>query len=138
MNNVAVETRELYEKTMEARLGHLGARIDRLQEEVENASATTRVDFYKWIEELRDQQIHVRNKFREMKDSSGEIWLALKSGLENSARDLKGALDKIGPKIKEFPRFNINPTAKWIGLVFGGVVAGYFIGRSIHKNRKSV
>ena len=137
MDNVAVETKELYEKTMEARLRRLGARIDDLQEEVEEMGAKTKVDFYQWIEELRDQQVHVRNKFREMKDSSGEIWLDLKSGLENSARDLKEALDKIGPKVKNFPRFNISPTAKWIGLVLGGVVAGYFIGRSIHKNRKS-
>jgi hypothetical protein len=137
MKNVAVETRELYEKTMEARLGQIGARIDKLQEEVENTGATTKVEFYKWIEDLRDQQVQVRNKFREMKDAGGEIWLDLKTGLENSARDLKEALDKIGPKIKNFPRFNISPTAKWIGLILGGVVGGYFISRFIHKNRKS-
>jgi hypothetical protein len=138
MDNVAVETKELYEKTMEARLRRLGARIDDLQVEVEEMGAKTKVDFYKWIEELRDQQVHVRNKFREMKNSSGEIWLDLKSGLENSARDLKEALDKIAPKIKNFPRFNVSPTVKWIGLVLGGVAAGYFIGRFIHKNRKSI
>lgn len=136
MDNIAVETKELYEKTMEARLRRLGARIDELQDAVEEMGAKTKVDFYKWIEELRDQQIHVRNKFREMKDSSGEIWIDLKTGLENAARDLKETLDKISPKIKNFPRFKISPSVKWIGLVFGGVVAGYFIGRSIYKNRK--
>jgi hypothetical protein len=138
MKNVASETKELYEKTMEARLGRLGARIDELQEEAEMMGAKTKVDFYKWIDGLRDQEVHLKNKFKEMKESSGEIWLDLKTGLENSARELKDALDKVSSKIKNFPRLNINPAAKWMGVILGGIVAGYFIGRFIHKTRKSI
>jgi len=138
MENVAVEAKEIYEKTMEARLGRIGARIDMLQEEVEEMGARKRVDLYKWIEDLRDKQAHLRNKLREMKEASGEIWVDLKGGLENSARDLKDTLDRISPKIKNFPRFSISPATKWVGLIVGGIVAGYFIGRTIHKSRKSI
>jgi len=140
MDNVVLEnkeTKETYEKTMEARLGRLGSRIDELQETTEKMGVNARVEFYKWMDDLREKQVRARNKFREMKETSGEIWVDFKAGLEKSTDDLKETLDKIGPKIKNLPHIKMNPTAKWLGLLAGGLVAGYFLGRFIHKTKKS-
>jgi hypothetical protein len=133
MDQILMEEKETYQHTMEARLGLLGMRIDELQAEARKMSGKARIEINKWIEELRVKQALIRQDFQEMKHASGDIWLDLKSGLEKATTDLKEALDKVGPKIKQFP--HIQPAAKWIGLILGGAVAGYFIGRFIQKNK---
>ena len=118
MNKVILENKETkgtYEETMEARLSRLGSRIDDLQETTERMGVNAKVEFYKWIDELREKQVSARNKFREMKETSGEIWVDIKNGLEKSVDDLKETMDKTGPKIKNRAHIKINPAAKWIG-----------------------
>ena len=131
MDQIMTEEKETYQNTMETRLGRLGTRIDELQTDAEKLSGKARMEINKWIEELRVKQASVRQNFQEMKHASGDIWLDLKSGLEKATTDLKETLDKVGPKIKQFP--HIQPAAKWLGFIIGGAVAGYLVGRFIHK-----
>ncbi|MHB8483476.1 MAG: sll1863 family stress response protein [Nitrospiria bacterium] len=133
MDKVMMEEKETYQNTMETRLGRLGTRIDELQTEAVKLSGKTRMEINKWIAELRVKQASIRQNFQEMKHAGGDIWLDLKSGLEKATTDLKETLDKVGPKIKQFP--HIQPAAKWLGLIIGGAVTGYFIGRFIHKRK---
>lgn len=133
MEQIMRNEKETYQDTMETRLGRLGTRIDELQTEAGKIRGKAKMEINRWIGELRAKQASILHKFQEMKHASGEIWLDLKFGLEKAAADLKETLDTIGPKIKNFP--HIQPAAKWIGLIAGGAVMGYFIGRAIHKNK---
>jgi uncharacterized coiled-coil DUF342 family protein len=136
MEQIMIKEKESYQDTMETRLGRLGTRIDELQTEAGKISGKARMEINKWIEELRVKQAVILQKFQEMKHASDEIWLDLKSGLEKATTDLKETLDKVGPKIKNFP--HIQPAAKWLGFIAGGAVMGYFIGRAIHKKNNDV
>jgi uncharacterized phage infection (PIP) family protein YhgE len=133
MDQIMMEEKETYQNTMETRLGRLGTRIDELQTGAEKLSGRARMEINNWIEDLRVKETSIRQNFQEMKHASNDIWVDLKSGLEKATTDLKETLDKVGPEIKQFP--HIQPAAKWLGLIIGGVAAGYLIGRFIHKKK---
>ena len=131
MGNSVKEDKETYEKTMEIRLGRLGARIDELQMKTGTMGENIKSEFNRWIEDLRMKQEMASQKFQNLKEAGSDIWEDLKTGLEKSAADLKEMIDKIGPKIRK--NFPVSPAVKWTGIFSGCVVAGYFIGRSVHK-----
>ncbi|HET6369728.1 MAG TPA: hypothetical protein VFG95_00930 [Nitrospiria bacterium] len=95
------EDKETYQKTMEARLAHLGAKLDQLKEGADKAGEKAKNEISRLVHDLRQRQEEARKTFQEVKGASGEAWVQLKGGLEKAAGQLKEGLDQAGSKLKQ-------------------------------------
>ena len=131
MEKLLVENKEMYQKTMEVRLGKLGARIDQLLEEAEKFGGAAKAEFNELKDDLRLKQELTRQRFQNLIEATGNVWEDLREGFEQSSADLKETVDRAVQKIKK--NFPSNPAIKWIGVLGAGLATGYFISRFIHK-----
>jgi signal transduction histidine kinase len=96
-----MEDKESYQKTMEARLARLGAKLDQLKEGADKAGEKAKTEINRLMQDLRQRQDLARKKFQEVKGASGEAWVQLRAGLEKAAEQLKEGLDQAGSKFKQ-------------------------------------
>ena len=84
--------RQAYEEKMDARLMKWDAQMRELKARAKEASADTKAEIAREIDELEKHSVAARKKFRDLRESSGEAWRDIKSGLENSWRSLENSL----------------------------------------------
>jgi CheY-like chemotaxis protein len=95
------EKKKAYQEKIEAQLNDWGARIDELKARATTSKAELKTKYGKQIEDLRSKQEVVQQKLREFKESGGETWEHLKTGMEKSLGELKVSLDRSLSKFKE-------------------------------------
>lgn len=86
------QTREEYQKDMEARLSALGAELDKLKARANEVGAGAREQYEERMAALRSQMANAQEHLRELQQSSGEAWDSLKSGFEKAWNDLQQAV----------------------------------------------
>jgi uncharacterized coiled-coil DUF342 family protein len=77
-----------YQKKAEFKLGELDAKIDGLSAKAKGLEAKAREKFYQRIGKLQSQKVSVEQKFKELKNESGEAWDDIKTGFESALKDL--------------------------------------------------
>ncbi|MHB8483483.1 MAG: sll1863 family stress response protein [Nitrospiria bacterium] len=100
MKRIGVENEETYQKTMEADLEKLGARVNEIQEKAERLGGEAKAEFNKWKEELGLKQGLATERLDNLKYVTGDIWKNLREGFEKSAADLKESIERALPKIE--------------------------------------
>jgi nucleotide-binding universal stress UspA family protein len=95
------EKKKAYQEKIEAQLKEWGAKIDELKARAETSKAELKTKYEKQIEDLRAKQEVVQLKLREFRESGGEAWEGLKTGMEKSLEEMKGSLDRALLTFKE-------------------------------------
>lgn len=92
--------KEAYQQMMEARLKEWGARINELKAKADAAEAHAKVEYYKQIETLRNQQAVAQEKLQALKNAGEGAWEDLKGGLETAWDNLKSSIEGAMSKFK--------------------------------------
>lgn len=93
--------RKRYRRELESRLAEWTEQIERLRAKARVAEADLRVKYQKEIRNLDGKRDLFNRRFEELKKSSDEAWLTLKSGTEKAKSDLKQALDNALRRFKK-------------------------------------
>lgn len=92
--------KEAYQQKIRAQLDKWSAEIEKLKAGAENTDADTRIKYQKKIQELRTMQEKAEKKLDELKESRGEAWEDLKSGIEEAKDALGKALQSAKSRFK--------------------------------------
>lgn len=87
-----MEDTNAYRQKLEARLDQWRAEITKLEAKAAEASADTRIEYQKQIDNLRSKQDDARKKLAEFNEAGGQAREDLKSGLEKAWNDLGEAV----------------------------------------------
>jgi peptidoglycan hydrolase CwlO-like protein len=87
-----MDNKEAYINKMKAQLNEWDAEIDKLKAKYEKVSADTALEYQKQIDDLKSKRAAAENKITELKESSGDAWEELKSGIENAWTSLGEAI----------------------------------------------
>lgn len=79
-----MSTKEACEKKLQAQPDEWNAEIDKLKAKADKAEADTQLEYYKQIEDLREQQQAAQAKLNELRQSSEDAWEDLKAGIESA------------------------------------------------------
>ena len=90
-----MENKEAHVGKMEKRLKKWGAKLDELVAKGERVGAEAKVDYHKHIDDVKSQYKVVQTKLDELKATSGEEWLTLKSGVESAWNELEVTYKKM-------------------------------------------
>lgn len=80
-----------YEKSMEAKLSELGAKIDQWMTSVDTAKSQAAQK----LSDLNEKRKDAAQKFQEVKSSTGEAWTEFKDGAEKSFEELKKVWEEL-------------------------------------------
>jgi hypothetical protein len=83
---------------MQAKLDEWGESIDKLKLEAKEASAETRANYQKTIDNLQEKQRNAREKMHALRESSGGAWQDVKGGFEQAWHDLGEAFKQARDK----------------------------------------
>lgn len=84
--------KEAYEKKLQAQLDEWNAEIDKLKAKADSAEADAQLEYYKQIEDLREQQLAARAKLSELRQSGEDAWEDLKAGIDSAWKSLGDAV----------------------------------------------
>jgi hypothetical protein len=97
MKRSGSEIEESYQKTKEAEVETLGARVAAMQEEAEKTGGEIKTEFKEWRESLQLKQILTSQLLENLKYVTGDIWKGLMEGFENAEADFKECIAKVHP-----------------------------------------
>ncbi len=89
-----------YQGKMERQLSELGEKIDELTDEAANAAEDVRQEYYENIDMLRSQKDMIQSKLQELKNSSGDAWEDIKTGLDRTWDEAQGVLRKAASRFQ--------------------------------------
>ncbi len=95
-----MEDKGLYREKFKANLKELKAQIDVMEARADQVKAESKLELKQQIQSLRQKQDSIANKLDQLKQSGGEAWKDLKTGLESATEELKGALGKAMDQFK--------------------------------------
>ncbi|MDK2849329.1 MAG: hypothetical protein PWP34_2682 [Desulfuromonadales bacterium] len=87
-----MESKEAYEKKLQAQLDEWNAEIAKLKAKADKAEAEARIEYHQRIEELRAMQETARSKLDKLKAAGDNAWQDLKEGLDQAWEDLGKAV----------------------------------------------
>lgn len=85
--------KKAYEDKLQAQLDEWNAEIGKLKARADKAGADAKLEYYKQIENLREQQQEAKAKLDELRRAGEDAWEDLKAGMEN-------AWDSLGKAVK--------------------------------------
>jgi predicted nucleic acid-binding Zn-ribbon protein len=88
------EDRSSYEGKMEARLGALGAEIDKLKTKAENIGGEARQQYDEEITTLQKQKGDLEHRLHDLRQSGEEAWQDLTSGVDVAWRNLSESVER--------------------------------------------
>jgi regulator of protease activity HflC (stomatin/prohibitin superfamily) len=92
--------KEAYEKKVEAKLDEWGAEIDRLKAKSKGAKADAQVEFQEQLEELKTKREAARKKLSDLKNTSGDAWDDVKSGMDSAWQALDKSLESAAQRFQ--------------------------------------
>jgi SMC interacting uncharacterized protein involved in chromosome segregation len=93
--------RKAYLKKIEAALEDWGDEITKLKVKAEKAEKEVKGIYKEQLEGLRSKQEVALERFRELRGAGANDWGKFKSGVEESVRDLKKAVEKAVEKLRK-------------------------------------
>jgi len=93
--------KDKYIEKMAQQLKEWSATIDELESRVIETSADVKAGYENRIRELKEKRDALSLKLRDLGETSGEAWNALKTGVETSWKDLKDAVSTVRDKFKK-------------------------------------
>jgi chromosome segregation ATPase len=94
------EKRRAYEEKLDAQLNEWNAQIALLRAKAENARASSKIHYYKTIDDLEEKRNAAKTKLRELKAAGEEAWDDLKTGAEKAWAEVKIAFHDATSKFK--------------------------------------
>lgn len=95
-----MDTKQVYEDKMNARLHEWQAKIDVLKARADKATAEQKIKYNDEIESLRNRQQHLYKKLDELRLAGNDGWEDLKTGVEQAYQDLKSAVERAGERFQ--------------------------------------
>ena len=92
--------REAVQHDLEAQLKEGLARIEELKRKADKADGRARITYNALINELWDQQLHLRLKVDGLKRVGARVWAEMKAGVDEGWSQLKTALEKASERIR--------------------------------------
>ena len=92
--------KEAYERKLFAKMDEWNADIGRLKAKADAAEADVQLEYYKQIEELRQQQLNAIAKLNELRASGEDAWEDLKAGVESAANSVGEAIKSAAARFK--------------------------------------
>ena len=86
--------KKTYEATAEAKMQKLGAEIDALQAKASLATADAKVKYQEQLEVLKAKRSEAKVKLDSLKDSAGNAWEEMQTGVESAWKELQSAFDR--------------------------------------------
>lgn len=87
-----------YLQKMQAKLNEWEADINALQAKMSGASADTKIELNKQIDNLRAERSDMKQKLEELKNTSGEAWEDVRDGMEaawdSASTSFKNAINR--------------------------------------------
>jgi uncharacterized coiled-coil DUF342 family protein len=88
------QSKELYQKKMEAKLDEWNARIDELKAKAQQADAEARIEIMDQVEALRQNRDSFREKLEALKETGGDAWKDIQTGLDNAYSQMKASIER--------------------------------------------
>ena len=76
--------KQAYVQKLQAQMNDWNAEISKLKAKAEGAEADAQLEYYKQIEELREQQQDAQAKLNELREAGEDAWEDLKAGIDNA------------------------------------------------------
>ncbi|KST69982.1 sll1863 family stress response protein [Mastigocoleus testarum] len=95
-----MESKQEYQKKMEAQLQNLQTKIDEFKVKASLAKADAKDAYDEQISILNTKQHEAKLKFQEIQKSSESAWEDMKSGMENAWNDLQTSFNKATANFK--------------------------------------
>ncbi len=95
-----MDTKQVYEDKMNARLHEWQAKIDVLKARADKATAEQKIKYNDEIESLRNRQRHLYKKLDELRLAGNDGWEDLKTGVEQAYQELKSAVERAGERFQ--------------------------------------
>lgn len=86
--------KQTYETTAEAKMQKLGAEIDALQAKANVAKADAKVKYQEQLDTLKVKRSEAKVKLDSLKDSAGNAWEEMQTGVESAWKELQNAFDR--------------------------------------------
>lgn len=87
------QEKELYQKKMEAKLDEWNARINQMKAKAQQADVEARMEIMDRVHALEQQRDSFKARLEEFKNTSGEAWKDVQSGLEGAFSEMKTAVE---------------------------------------------
>ena len=84
--------KQAYVQKLQAQMNDWNAEISKLKAKAEGAEADAQLEYYKQIEELREQQQDAQAKLNELREAGEDAWEDLKAGIDNAWSSLGEAV----------------------------------------------
>lgn len=88
------QSKELYQKKMEAKLDEWNARLDEMKAKAQQADAEARIEIMDQVEALRQNRDSFREKLEALKETGGDAWKDIQVGLDNAYSEMKTSLER--------------------------------------------
>lgn len=96
-----MESKELYQKKVQALLDEWKADVDKLKAKAQGASAEAQIEWNKQIEFLEGKMKEGKAKLSELANTGEEAWDSIKDGVESAWDSMKSAFRDALDKIKK-------------------------------------
>ncbi len=83
-----MDKREQYIRKLDAKLREWNAELEKIAARIDQAGAERRIELQKKYEQVKAQRDDVRSRMDKLKNSTGEAWQEIKSGLEAAWKKL--------------------------------------------------
>jgi uncharacterized coiled-coil DUF342 family protein len=95
-----MEDKKSYLQKMADQLKQWDAKIDELKAKADKTKAESREEFLKQIDILRAKKKSVQDKLKQLQEAGDGAWDEMKTGLERSWTEFKGAFSNASAKFK--------------------------------------
>jgi len=96
-----MESRDEYINDMEGKLGKMRHEVDAVQDEIERAELTERINYNRMTSELYGMIKNAEMKLEELKSASDDNWSELKEKAEETWHELTDSAKKTLAEIKD-------------------------------------
>ncbi len=93
--------REEYIDKMSNQLKEWSAKIDELESRIGTAGVEMKSSYEQRIRDIKDKRDAMSQKLQELRNSSGDAWKTLTTGMDNAWDDFRGALKSALAKFKK-------------------------------------
>ena len=98
---LATESREQYQKRIEAKLGELGRQISALEAKAQAQGDQTRQELRKQLKDLTQQHQSTARQYEELKLQARETWKKMKPQMDAAVDELEKEYERLASRVHE-------------------------------------
>ena len=107
--NTEVQQRDVYVKSMQAKLDEFDKKLDGLDARASKLSGPDKDDVNNMVNQLRDQRKSIASQLDNVKDASPETWPQMKSNVDSQFAMLERSYQELSKKLESTP---VTPSKK--------------------------